>query len=145
MIAMILAAVCLKPPLFAMDGPACADQTVECGCSECMTWLPSATAEWYEVLRANPDGTTQNVGTAPVYRGYTDEDGVVHPAVPQLLWCFARDVSFPIEGRTYSYRVAACRAGAIPPCGAWSADPVVYVAGPYLYCGGPTVPTWPCP
>ena len=137
MIAAIVLAACLLPPLFDMSGPPCVDQSIECRCSECFRWDPVGSvatrdaATWYEVLRRNPDGTSQNVGRTAIYGGYTDDDGTVIPADPQELWCFAKDPTIPVEGLTYTYARRACNPIG---CAAWSDQmgvTITYVAAPY--------------
>lgn len=153
--AIVLAGICTVPPLMDMSGPTCTKvyESVECRCSEAMTWDVSPTAEWYEVNRINPDNTTMWVGDTR-WRdkvGYTDEDGnVFPPVIAQALWYFVWDISIPQEGQTYQYRVRACltqpqgatSCGGVPTapgqpcCGTWNdaADTstrVTYTAAPY--------------
>jgi len=136
--AILLAVVCLNPPLFDMSGPTCAAPFEACKCSECITWdvLPGALR--YEVLRHNPGGSTTAVGTTKILGGYTD-DGVTVPADPQELWCFAMDYPFPVEGATYAYEVRGCNSFG---CGPWSGltGSTTYVAAPYwCWAGGARV------
>ena len=131
---LLIAGVCAAPPLFDMSGPVCVDPTIECGCSECMRWDETPNAGRYEILRHNPEGTTQNVGTSSVYGGFVDDDGNAIPIDPQELWCFAKDNTLPVEGLLYSYEVRACSAAWTPACGPWSGNlsqSMLYRAAPY--------------
>jgi len=123
---------CDFPPNFDVSGPECSivDQTTECLCSECMAWDPSVAALWYEVLRTNPDGSTQIVGsTLPRNRPeYTDEDGLHHLAIVSTLWCVAWDSDFPAAGELYAYNVRACNGSG---CGPWSAAAIQHRATAY--------------
>jgi hypothetical protein len=144
--ALVLVA-CLTPPYFPPDwtGPECtvARQVIECGCSECMTWSRPVDAEWYEILRTNPGGTTQNVGSTRSrnHAGWTDEEGAVYPPIHVTQWCFGWDSQLPVASSLYSYKVRACRAARpneiADPCSTWSAVSVEYRAAPY------TVVTYP--
>lgn len=133
-LALLISPGCPNPPLFAMDGPVCS-VVAECVCSECLAWEPSPTAEWYEILRHNPDDTSVNVGRSRIYGGYFYDNEFIPPD-PQELWCVAWDSTMPREGLTYQYEVRGCRRGSVPECSTWSGfvDPpesAPYVAAPY--------------
>jgi len=125
--ALLIAGLCLSPPLFDMSGPACTDPTIECGCSECMAWDPTPNADRYDVIRTDPGGAEWIVGTSAIHGGYTADDGTVWPPDPQELWCFAKDASLPVEGQLYLYKVRACN---VYGCGPASVQ-VPYMAAPY--------------
>ena len=114
--------ICLSPPLFDMTGPVCADGTIECGCSECLTWDASPDATRYEVVRETmSSGVVHPVGTI-----FTklNEDGTTSLAT---VWCFAWDSSFPHDGTLYRYQVRACNSlgcGPLP-------DGLLYRGAPY--------------
>jgi hypothetical protein len=154
MLAAVVIAACLLPPLFAMDGPICSTfrQEVECGCSECMTWDVAYEADWYEINRTNADGTTVNVGNTQ-WRNHLTVQGWIDPLTgvytPEIyrtverVWCFAWDAPFPEAGDRYIYRIASClMLDGEPACSPWSTDfnpanGVVYRAAPYAcYSGG---------
>jgi hypothetical protein len=110
-----------------MTGAVCADESIECGCSECMKWDPTPNAARYDIIRTDPGGMEWVVGTSSIYGGYT-EDGVTTPPDPQELWCFAKDASLPREGQLYLYKVRACNVNGCGP----ASNQVTYVAAPYL-------------
>ena len=142
MIAAILLAACLRPPVFEMGDAVCtqAQQEEECLCSECMELGAVADVEWYEIRRQDPDGFLRIVGDtkgrnrAEIPAGVDPEWGP-YPAIPAVLsrlWCFAFDDPFPLEGHRYSYDVRACKTtNGLPNCGAYG-NAIVYVAAPYL-------------
>ena len=118
-----LKAACLQPVNFDSSGPPCADYTVECRCTECMTWDDEPDmVGFYEIWRRNPDGTQQVVGL--LFDG-VDDDG--NHLQPPRWWCFAKDVHIPREGQSYFYSVKACIGDA---CSAPSPE-IEYVAAPY--------------
>ena len=137
------AGVCDQIPLFEMSGPDCtaARQTVECGCSECMTWDPvledpaagTPGAQWYEIGRVQPGGTDIHVvGSTELMNDYEEE-----PINRPTIWCFAWDEAIPLEGQLYLYRVRACvmdlvNGIAVSNCGDWSSRSIDYVAAPYV-------------
>jgi len=132
--AFVLAGVCAMIPHFgALGDPACtvARQDVECGCSECMTWdAPVETYPkqngWFDIERTNPDGSFAIVGGT--WRlDWLDEDGYPRSDPPATVWCFARDVPMPLEGRLYGYRVRTCNTHGCSPYDLT----VEYVAAPY--------------
>jgi hypothetical protein len=132
---LLAAGVCASPPLFDDTGPGCliVRQAVECACTECFTWDSVEGATHYEILRRNQDGTSGWIGNAAVHEAYTDDDGVDHPLDPVELWCVAKDVRTPIDGRRYVYEVRACSGSA---CGPWSGSvgsgsTVTYIGAPY--------------
>lgn len=130
MLAAMLLAACLTPPLFAMDGPVCtpARQDIECACSECFQWDPVPGATRYRIIRLNQDGTMGDVGVINGRGGFIDpEDGQPVPFTLETQWCVAKDVRTPIEGRRYVYSVIPCNAVG---CAA-SSPSVVYRAAPY--------------
>jgi hypothetical protein len=106
---------CTVPPLFDMSGPACGDYISECRCSECFTWAPAVTtagvpAEWYEVARINPDGSTVNVGDTRWrnHAAFSDDDGD-HAASRPSGGVLRGTRTFPGRGRCTS--IALGRAG----------------------------------
>lgn len=121
--AIILASgICLSPPLYAMDGPLCADETVECLCSECMEWDAVVEAQSYEITRETlSTHALYSVGT-----NYQRFDGDGNPTLATR-WCFANDSIFPMDGVLYSYQVRSCdNLG----CSQWS-NSVQYRGAPY--------------
>jgi len=132
MVAILLASgLCLSPPLFAMDGPPCANEALECGCSECIQWDATPGATRYEIIRQTiSTGATYRVGT--ILSQLNDDGSLTLPT----LWCVGEDSSFPREGTTYRYQVKACSPFWIPECGALSNE-VLYVGAPYAcFVGG---------
>lgn len=143
--ALFLVVACARPPLFDETGPDCtpANQLIECQCAECFSWDPSPgapPAEWYEVLRTNPDGTMVVAGSTQGHNrpAFHYRSGVTVPAVIVTRWCAPWDAQFPHEGQTYRYQVRPCRmAGASITCGPWSAGSIQYTTAPYAcYSGG---------
>lgn len=133
--AIALAGVCVAMPLYGdMDGPPCVDATVECGCSECMTWDRVDAIDRYEIERttaSTADATI--VGTRPVRYLADDLTGDI-TVEHDLVWCAPLDTradaaKMPHEGVLYTYRVRACKVGAL--CGPWSAA-VAYRGAPYM-------------
>lgn len=126
--AILLAGVCLNPPYYdpTGTGPVCTVQNQECKCSECGVWdIPDGgTAPTsYEINREDVAAATfQTVGT--VTPQAFDEAGTTRL---NRLWCFAKDLTFPQEGRLYRYKVRAC---ADSNCGTWS-NVFEYIAPPY--------------
>jgi hypothetical protein len=152
--ALILAGVCLSPPLFDGSGPPCTTdrQLVECGCSECFSWDPvladpvagTPAADWYVVYRFDPTGAVQLVGTTRTRNrpAWVDDSGNPHPVVRITQWCPAWDSSFPHEGVTYTYQLSACVVGA--RCSATGPAFVSYVGAPYrCFAGGLETPCYP--
>jgi hypothetical protein len=132
MLASLLLAACLTPPLFDLDGPPCSPvrSWLQCACSEGMAWDPEPLADWYEVRRV------------AVYAGSGSQVG----STTDTFWMFAEDADFPKAGTLYDYLVRACRRsttnGAVL-CGGWS-NAVRYVGAPYAcYDSGQEVPCYP--
>jgi hypothetical protein len=130
--ALLLAGVCASIPLFDASGPPCADETLECRCTECMSWDPvvgdatHGAPTRYEILRTDPDLTSRTVGMLNQIAGEDDNGNPVW-FPPVTTWCFARDSAMPREGQTYRYQVRACNASG---CSAWT-NQITYVAAPY--------------
>jgi hypothetical protein len=130
-IASLILAACLAPPLFDLSGPPCSAvrSWLQCACSEGTRWDAEPLAEWYEIHRvAAYTGAGSQVGTTA-----------------ETFWMFADDADFPKAGTIYEYRVRACRRsttdGAVL-CGGWS-NAVRYVGAPYAcYENGNEVPCY---
>jgi hypothetical protein len=120
----LLAGVCLLPPMFDMDGPSCLIETEECRCSECLAWEATAGATEYRIMRTTLS-TGNEVQVGIVGERVTDEDGTID--LPEL-WCVAKDVPFPHEGTSYRYTVVACN---INGCSPTPSNGVTYVGSPY--------------
>jgi len=140
---------CSRPPLFDMDGPACGvtREGSPCGCSECMTWNPVSSAEWYEVYRCTEGyDDCKAVGStrSRSHGAFTDESGH-HPALRPSLWCVAWDDPMPRAGAGYTYAVKACfvRNGQTI-CSRGFSNSIRYVGAPYVCIeGGREVPCAP--
>lgn len=101
-------------------------------------------AEWFEVLRHNPDGSTINVGSTLTHPraipGLTPEDDPTSDPITH--WLPEWDSDPPRAGRLYSYEIRACARRR--PCGAWSGTPVKYAPPPLTcYERGAEVPCYP--
>jgi hypothetical protein len=133
MIASLLLAACLTPPLFDMSGPLCLPnaEQVECQCSECMTWDESVGSDKYDVIRHNQDGSFGWIGAVYERPGFTDDDGNVIPPYFPRLWCVAWDLRTPIEGRLYWYEIVACAQSVSGYVCAGPSNPAYYRAAPY--------------
>ena len=124
MISLLLtAAICTSPPMFAMDGPPCADETVSCRCSECFAWDASDRATRYEIVRETMS-THAVYATGTVLSRFVDDEGTLELATT---WCAADDVPFPRAGVLYRYQVRACNATG---CAGLS-NAVLYRGAPY--------------
>lgn len=122
MLAALALAACPWMPAFGL-GPACtpAAQLVECQCTECMTWQPTAeVVREYRVWRAGGEGT-RLVG---ILREVVGDDGRLNPPT---VWCFAKDAVMPREGVSYAYWVRACDERGCSP----SSNVVNYKGAPY--------------
>jgi hypothetical protein len=133
---------CPKPPRFEIDGPPCGtyhSPDVACGCSETFSWTPVDLAEWYEVLRTEPDGSTVNVGsTKRANRVFENDDGtttvVLSSTWTPILDCIEVPCALPALGAVYRYAVRACRASASGDlCGPWAGD-IRYSRPPLFVC-----------
>jgi len=129
---------CDTAPLFDMSGPSCAvdRQGKECGCSECLAWDAAPGATWYEIRRCDDSGANCTIVGDTRFRthaAFTDEDGVVYPAIRPTLWCAAWDGPFPEPRKTYDYSVRSCTDGASGPvCAAGFSNVVGYLTAPYM-------------
>jgi hypothetical protein len=134
---------CPSEPLFDLGGPTCGTSRlgVECACSECLTWDPSADAQWYSIRRCDASGancTTVGDTRSRNHAAYTDGMGIVHPAIKPVIWCAAWDAPFPQQGTAYDYAVLGCKpSGTGSVCSSAPSNWVRYVAAPYMcFAGG---------
>ena len=104
---------CLSPLLWEFTGVPCADETIECRCSEFFTWdKASGPVTYYEVQRkASTSVEWYTVCNLDVWLDAEDlETGEPIKVERELLIHFPAidDSSFPREGVLYEYRVRAC-------------------------------------
>jgi len=140
---------CDLPPAFTTGSPDCgpASQNVPCKCSECLSWDPVATADWYEVTRCNAaDGKCAVVGDTRMLNraAWTDEAGVPHAAVLATRWCVPFDRDLPSAGALVDYAVKACddrTTGTV--CSTTYSNSVRYAGAPYAcFANGVEIPCW---